>query len=103
MFIISICLSIYLWRYSPLFDLGFFFSFSILYTVRKTPWTVDQPVARPLPTQRTTQTQNRRTRTSMAQVGFEPNNLAFERAKAIHALDRAATVMSIELHIGYLN
>jgi hypothetical protein len=33
-----------------------FFSLLILYTVSRTPWTGDQPVAKPLPTQRTTQT-----------------------------------------------
>jgi hypothetical protein len=33
----------------------------LLYTDGKTPWTGDQPVARPLPTHRTTQTQNKRT------------------------------------------
>jgi hypothetical protein len=31
------------------------------YTDGRTPWTSDQPVARPLPTHRTTQTQNKRT------------------------------------------
>jgi hypothetical protein len=36
------------------------FSFLILYTVSWTPWTGDQPVARPLHTRRTTQTQNKR-------------------------------------------
>jgi hypothetical protein len=35
----------------------FLFSFLILYTSGKTPWTVDQPVARPLPTHRKTQTE----------------------------------------------
>jgi hypothetical protein len=45
-----------LWLYSPLLELGRFFSFLILYTVRRTPWIEDQPVARPLPTRRTTQT-----------------------------------------------
>jgi hypothetical protein len=34
----------------------FFFSFLILYTVDRIPWTGDQPVARTLPTYRTTQT-----------------------------------------------
>jgi hypothetical protein len=34
-------------------------------TAGRTPWTGDQPVARPLPTQRTTETQNMRTQTSM--------------------------------------
>jgi hypothetical protein len=46
-----------------LVDLGRFFSFLILYTVGRTPSTGDQPVARPLPTHRTTQTQNKRTHT----------------------------------------
>jgi hypothetical protein len=62
---ISIYLSIYLpvclWLCSPSLDLGRFFSFLTLYTVGKTPWTGDQPVARSLPTYRTTQTQNKRT------------------------------------------
>jgi hypothetical protein len=42
---------IYLWLYSPLLGLGGFFNFLILYTVRRTPWTGDQPVARPTYTQ----------------------------------------------------
>jgi hypothetical protein len=49
----------------PLLDLDRFFSFLIFYTVGRTPWMGDQPVARPLPTHRTTQTQNKRTQTSM--------------------------------------
>jgi hypothetical protein len=44
-----------LWLYSPL-HLGRFFRFLILYTIVSTPWTGDQPVARPLPTKRTTET-----------------------------------------------
>jgi hypothetical protein len=80
-----------LWLYSPL-DLSRFFSFLILYTVGRTPWTGDQPVARPLPTHRTTQTQNKRTKTSMPQVGLEPTTPVFERSKTVHALDRAATM-----------
>jgi hypothetical protein len=47
--------------YSPLLGLGRYFSFLTLYTVCRTPWTGDQPVTRPLPTHRTTQTQNKRT------------------------------------------
>jgi hypothetical protein len=50
---------------SFLLDLGRFFSFLIMYTVGRTPWARDQPVARSLPTQRTTQTQNKRAQTSM--------------------------------------
>jgi hypothetical protein len=86
-------LSIYLWLYNLLLDLGPFFSFLILYTVYKTPWTGDEPVARPLPTRRTTWTQNKHTQTSMPWEGFEPTTPAFERTKTIHALDRAATVI----------
>jgi hypothetical protein len=41
------------------------FQFLNVYRVGRTPWTVDQPVARPLPTYRTTQTQNKRTQISM--------------------------------------
>jgi hypothetical protein len=58
---LSICLTIYLWLYSSLLDLGRFFSFLILYTVGRTPWTGDHPVARPLLAHRTTQTQNKLT------------------------------------------
>jgi hypothetical protein len=50
-------LSLSLWLYSPL-ELGRFFSFLILHTFSRTPWTGDQTVARPLPTHRTTQIQN---------------------------------------------
>jgi hypothetical protein len=51
--------------------LAVFFSFLAIYTVGRTPWTEDQPVARPLPTHGTTQTQNKRTQTSISWVGFE--------------------------------
>jgi hypothetical protein len=53
----------------------------------------NQPVARPLPMRRTTQTQNKRIYTSMPRVEFEPTTSVLERAKTVHALDRAATVM----------
>jgi hypothetical protein len=53
----------------------------------------DQPVARPLPKHRTTQTQNKCTQTSILKVGFEPTITAFERAKTVHALNHAATVI----------
>jgi hypothetical protein len=36
---------------------------------------------------RTTQTQNKRTQTSMPQVRFEPTIPVLERAKTVHALD----------------
>jgi hypothetical protein len=39
-----------------------FFIFSLdLYTIGRTPWTSDRPVARPLPKYRTIQTENKRT------------------------------------------
>jgi hypothetical protein len=82
-----------LWLYSPLLGLGRYFSFFILYTVGRTPWTGDHPVTRPLPTHRTAQTQNKRTQTSMPWVGFEPRIPSFERAKAVHALDPAVPVI----------
>jgi hypothetical protein len=86
-------LSIYLRLYNPLLGLGRFFSFLIFYTVGRTPWTSDQPVARPLPAHRTVQTQNKRTQTSMPEVEFEFTIPVFERPKTVHALDHAATVI----------
>jgi hypothetical protein len=53
----------------------------------------DQPVVRPLPIHTTTQTQNKQTLTSMPPVGLEPTISVLERAKPVHALDRAATVI----------
>jgi hypothetical protein len=58
-------------------------------TVGRTPWTGDQPVARPLPTE----TQNKRKQTSTPSLGFEPTIPEFMRGKAIHTLNRAATVI----------
>jgi hypothetical protein len=55
----------------------------------------DRPVARTLPTHRTTQTQNKRTEMSMPRVGFEPTIPVFERAEAVHTLDRVATVTGL--------
>jgi hypothetical protein len=43
-----------------------------------------------------TQTQNKHKKTSMPRVGFEPTIPAFERAKTVHALDRAATVIGCD-------
>jgi hypothetical protein len=96
---LSIYLSIYLWLYSPC---GLWpFQFLNLYTVGRTPWTGDQHVARLLPTQRTTQTQKILTQTSMPRVGFEPMIPVFERAKMVHGLDRAATVIGISFLLGH--
>jgi hypothetical protein len=66
---------------------------TLLYKVGRSPWMGDHPVTRPLPTHRTTQTQNKRTQTFMPCVGFEPTIPAFERAKTVHVLDRVDTVI----------
>jgi hypothetical protein len=60
-----------------------------------TPWTGDQPIAKPLPTHRKTQTQNKRIQTSMSEVGFKPTIPVFERAKTVHAFDSTATVIGV--------
>jgi hypothetical protein len=90
---LSIYLSIYLWLYSPLLDLGRFFSFLTLYTVGRTPRMGDQPVARPLPTHRTT-------KTSMPLVGFEPTISAFEIGETVDALHRAALLEARQVKCG---
>jgi DUF1365 family protein len=51
----------------------------------------DEPIARPLPTRRTTK-QNKRTQISMHLVGFESTIPVFEQAKKVHALECASTV-----------
>jgi hypothetical protein len=53
----------------------------------------DQPISRPIPVHRAALTQNKRTQTLMPRVGFESTTPVFERAKTVHALDRAATVI----------
>jgi hypothetical protein len=65
----------------------------MLYTIDMTPWTEDQPVARPLPTHRTTQKQNKCRPTSTPLVGFEPTIPVFKRAKTVNALDHKTTVI----------
>jgi hypothetical protein len=68
---------------------------NLFYTDGRTSWGGDQPIARPLPTQRTTQTQNKGTQTSMPSVVFKGTIPAFERMKTVHALDSVATVIDI--------
>jgi hypothetical protein len=89
------------WRISmalrPLWALALF-QFLNLYTVGRTPWMGDQPVARPLPLPRTPQTQNKRRETSMPWVEFEPPIPAFQRAKTVHALDLSASANGQPLH-----
>jgi hypothetical protein len=47
---------------------------NLFYTVGRTSWTGDQPVARQLPTHRVTQTQNKRTQTSMPLSGIRTHD-----------------------------
>jgi hypothetical protein len=56
--------------YSSLLGLCLRTGFMILYTIGGTPWIGDQSIARPQPTHRTTQTQNKHARTSVPEVGF---------------------------------
>jgi hypothetical protein len=83
----------------PLWTLAAF-QFLNLYTVGGTPWTGDNPVARPLPAHRTRQTQNKHTQTSMPLVGFEPMIPVLERVKTVHALDLVATVIDTVSNTG---
>jgi hypothetical protein len=92
----AVCLCIYLSVYIHLLNLGLFFSFLVPYTFCRIPWTWDEPVARPLLVHTITQTQNKRTQTSMFRVGFEHKITVFERTKKVHALDRPATVIGFQ-------
>jgi hypothetical protein len=58
----------------------------------------DQPVSRLLPAHRTTRTQNKRTQTFTPQVEFDHKITEFERAKRVHASDRAATVIDLTIY-----
>jgi hypothetical protein len=53
----------------------------------------DKLIARPLPTHRTIQTQNKRIQTSMPRLGLEPTTAMFKWEKTTHALDRATIVI----------
>jgi hypothetical protein len=74
----------------PLFQL-----LDLFYTIGRTPWTGDQPFAKSVPAHRTTLTQNKRTQTSVLQAVFEPPISVSERAKTLHALECAATLIGV--------
>jgi hypothetical protein len=57
---------------------------------------MNKPVARPLPTYRTTQTQNKRTQTSMPRGRHEPTTPVFVRADTVHGLGRVATEFGVK-------
>jgi hypothetical protein len=77
----------------PFVDLGRFFSVLIYTQWFRTFWMGDWPVAKLQQTHRTTQTQNKRIYTSIPRVGFESKLPVLERAKTVHASERAATVI----------
>jgi hypothetical protein len=93
---------IYISLYSPLLDLGRFLSFLILYTAARTPWTGDQAVARPLPTQRTTKSQNKRTEIH-GLSGIGTPDPSVRAGETIHDLDCAATVIGGQDITGFIN
>jgi hypothetical protein len=59
------------------------------YTDGRTPWTSDQPVARSLPTHRTTQNK------SMPFSGIRTHDPSVQWANTIRSIDRAATVIDL--------
>jgi hypothetical protein len=80
-----------------LFDLGRFFSFLIYTQLVGLP---GRGISRSqsLYLHRGQHKQNTHIHTSMSRVKFEPTTPVFERAKAVHALDRAATVIGNPLY-----
>jgi hypothetical protein len=76
-----------------------------MYTVGRTPWTGDQHVASPLPKHRKTVTQNKRTtyRYTCFEWNSNPRSQSseFERAKTVHASDRAATLIDRRINYAY--
>jgi hypothetical protein len=71
---------------SLLLGLRRFFSSLIQYAVGSIILMADHAVTWPLPTHKTTQTQNKHKQTSTPRVGFEPTNPAFER-QVVTSLD----------------
>jgi hypothetical protein len=87
--------SILLWLYSLLLDLGRFFSFlNNTLSVGLLGRVISLSQGRYLHTEQ--HKQNKRTRTSTPQVGFEPMTPVYEMTQTVRALERA--VMFTELH-----
>jgi hypothetical protein len=100
---LALCLSIYLWLYSLLFGLGRLFSFLIFLHSRQD--SLDGGSARRKAatcTQDSTQTQNKHIQISTPCVRFQPTIPAFQRAKTVHALHSAATVIGITVYHDHL-
>jgi hypothetical protein len=79
-------LAIYIYIYSSTVHLGSWCLFQFLGSIHSWKDSLDRGLARP--THRTTQTQNKRTQTSMSREGFKPMISVYEQWKAVHTLDR---------------
>jgi hypothetical protein len=55
----------------------------------------DQPIVKTLPTYRTTQTQNKRKKTSMPRMRFEPTTPLLEQVKTVDDRQRCHCVWSV--------
>jgi hypothetical protein len=87
---LSIYLSLYLWLYSPCGPWPLF-QFLNQYTVGRTPWTGDQLFSMPLPTNRTTQPQNKTLADIHASSGIrahDPSVLAGEDSSCFRLRSR---------------
>jgi hypothetical protein len=72
------------------------FSFVILYTVDRAPWTGDQPVARPLGTEQHTERINAHNTDIHALNGIRTHDPSVRASEdPVHALDSAATVIGL--------
>jgi hypothetical protein len=67
----------------PLLGPGLYFSFIIIFTDGRTPWTSDQLVARPLPKHRTAQAQNKHIHTQNihALCGMQTHDPSFRASE----------------------
>jgi hypothetical protein len=72
-----------------------FFQFSNHTPIGRTPRVGGQPQGRYLHTARK--------QTSMPRIRFEPTDTVFKRAKIVHALDRAATVIGSSILSAHIN
>jgi hypothetical protein len=90
---LSISISISVYGSTALVDLGRFFSF-LIYTQSLGLLGRGISPSQGLYLYTEQHKQNKRTQTSMPRVGLEATIPVFERAKTVHSLDRAATVIS---------
>jgi hypothetical protein len=90
------CVSLSLWLYSPCGSWPLFSFLIYTQSVGLLGRGISPSQGRYL--HRTTQTQNKRTQTSMFRVWFEPTIPVLERAKTVHAVDCTATVIGTDMY-----